>query len=89
MPVGVEWKRLIMRWLNEVFREKTPGTLCVMNYQSGASIRRERRRVYFTEISCTGSFGSRTRFTGQDWALASLKAAVARMSATEAPKWAV
>ena len=45
--------------------------------------------AYFTWISCTGSFGSITRFTGQDCALATLKGREARMSATEAPKCAV
>ena len=44
---------------------------------------------YFTVISWTGVLGRRTGWTGQDWALASLKGAVQRMSAAEAPKRAV
>ena len=46
-------------------------------------------RAYFTVISWTGVLGRRTGWTGQDWALASLKGAVQRMSAAEAPKRAV
>ena len=42
--------------------------------------------LHLTAISCTGALGRSTGFTGHFWALASLKGAVSRMSAAEAPK---
>ena len=45
--------------------------------------------VYFTLLSFTGSAGRSTLWTGQFCGLASLKGAVQRISAEDAPKWTV